>query len=87
MATHSSIVAWRISWTEEPGGLQPRGSQRVNTTEAAEHAHTSDPQLSCRTRLWLILLRPAEGARHPREGGLQPQARRGEAGAEGEVTL
>ena len=28
-ATHSSILAWRISWTEEPGGLQPMGSQRV----------------------------------------------------------
>ena len=29
MATHSSIVAWRIPWTEEPGGLQSMGSQRV----------------------------------------------------------
>ena len=29
MATHSSILAWRISWTEEPGGLQSMGSQRV----------------------------------------------------------
>jgi len=29
MATHSSILAWRISWTEEPGGLQSIGSQRV----------------------------------------------------------
>ena len=29
MATHSSILAWKISWTEEPGGLQPMGSQRV----------------------------------------------------------
>ena len=28
-ATHSSILAWRIPWTEEPGGLQPVGSQRV----------------------------------------------------------
>ena len=28
-ATHSSILAWRIPWTEEPGGLQPMGSQRV----------------------------------------------------------
>ena len=26
MATHSSILAWRIPWTEEPGGLQPMGS-------------------------------------------------------------
>ena len=28
MATHSSILAWRIPWTEEPGGLQSTGSQR-----------------------------------------------------------
>ena len=31
MATHSSILAWRISWTEEPGGLQSMGSQRVGS--------------------------------------------------------
>ena len=29
MATHSSILAYRIQWTEEPGGLQPIGSQRI----------------------------------------------------------
>ena len=29
MATHSSILAWRIPWTEEPGGLQSMGTQRV----------------------------------------------------------
>ena len=29
MTTHSSILAWRIPWTEEPGGLQSMGSQRV----------------------------------------------------------
>ena len=29
MATHSSILAWRIPWTEEPGGLQSMGSQRA----------------------------------------------------------
>ena len=29
MATHSSILAWRIPWVEEPGGLQSMGSQRV----------------------------------------------------------
>ena len=29
MATHSSILVWRIPWTEEPGGLQSMGSQRV----------------------------------------------------------
>ena len=29
MATHSSILAWEMPWTEEPGGLQSMGSQRV----------------------------------------------------------
>ena len=29
LATHSGILAWRIPWTEEPGGLQSRGSQKV----------------------------------------------------------
>ena len=33
MATNSSILAWKILWTEEPDGLQSRGSQRINTTE------------------------------------------------------
>ena len=28
-ATHSSVLAWRMPWTEEPGGLQSTGSQRV----------------------------------------------------------
>ena len=36
MATHSSTLAWRIPWTEEPGGLQPMGLQRVND-RAYEH--------------------------------------------------
>ena len=33
MATHSSILAWRIPWTEEPGGLQSVGSKESDTTE------------------------------------------------------
>ena len=32
MATHSSILAWKIPWTEEPGGLQSRVSQMLDTT-------------------------------------------------------
>ena len=32
MAAHSSILAWRTPWTEEPGGLQSLESQRVGTT-------------------------------------------------------
>ena len=33
MATHSSILDWRIPWTEEPGGLQSMGSKESDTTE------------------------------------------------------
>ena len=36
MATHSSILAWEIPWTEEPGGLQSMGSQRVGNNLAME---------------------------------------------------
>ena len=39
MATHSRILAWRIPWTEEPGGLQSRGSPRVG--HDLVDAHTS----------------------------------------------
>ena len=38
VVTHSSILTWRIPWTEEPGGLQPMGSHRDSTTEAAKQA-------------------------------------------------
>ena len=34
MASHFSILAWKIPWTEEPIGLQSMGSQRVGITEA-----------------------------------------------------
>ena len=36
MAMHSSILAWRIPWTEEPGGLLSMGSQELDTTEVSE---------------------------------------------------
>ena len=38
MATHSSILAWRIPWTEEPGGYSPWGIKESHTTEATQHA-------------------------------------------------
>ena len=40
MATHSSTLAWKIPWTEEPGRLQSMGSQRVRHDLATEHACT-----------------------------------------------
>ena len=36
MATHTSILAWRIPWTEDPGGLQSMGSQ----SQTRQHTHT-----------------------------------------------
>ena len=41
-ATHSSTLAWKIPWTEEPGGLQSMGSQTVGHTERL-HFHFSMP--------------------------------------------
>ena len=39
MATHSSILAWRIPWTEDPNRLQSMGSQRVRDTTEQLHFH------------------------------------------------
>ena len=39
MATHSSILAWRILWTEEPGGLWSIGLQELDTTEVTYFTH------------------------------------------------
>ena len=48
MATHSSILAWEIPWTEEPGRLQPMGFQ----SGTAEHAHMrAVSHCAC---MWLI---------------------------------
>ena len=38
MGTNSNILAWRIPWTEEPGGLQSMGSQRVGHDFACMHS-------------------------------------------------
>ena len=40
MATHSSILAWRIPWAEEPGGYSPVGCKELDTTKVTEHADT-----------------------------------------------
>ena len=37
MATHSSILVWRIPWTEQPGRLQSMGRKESDMTEAIEH--------------------------------------------------
>jgi len=48
MATHSSILAWRIPWTEEPGRLQSIGSQELGTALATE--------ATARTQAWVYLI-------------------------------
>ena len=58
MATHSSILAWRIPWTEEPGGLQSLGSQRVRHGWANNTATTT------------ILLQVLLGRNHLKAGQL-----------------
>ena len=48
MATHSSILAWRIPWTEKPGGLHSMGSQRVRH----DYAANTTTQFFCKVYLW-----------------------------------
>ena len=43
MATHSYILAWRIPWTEEPGGLQPMGLQESDMTEVTDALNGANP--------------------------------------------
>jgi len=67
MATHSCILAWRIPWTEESGGLQSTGSQRVGHNwahvHACSHSHTHTHVIiiqqwfaSHRQRLYILFL-------------------------------
>ena len=59
MATHSSILAWKIPWTEEPGGLWPMVSQKSRTR--AEHKHAVPAEVTLikvvgiGSRVWVIL--------------------------------
>ena len=55
MATHSSLLAWETSWTEEGGGLQRMGLQRIGHDRATEHAHVTEEQykISLNMRCWV----------------------------------
>ena len=59
MATHSSILAWEIPQTEEPGGLQSLGSQKVRHDLATEHGW---PAALCREDSSSSLGRSSRGA-------------------------
>ena len=51
MATHSSLLAWRIPWTEEPGGLQSMGLQRVGHDWMTD-THITSTQSSLSWLVW-----------------------------------
>ena len=53
MAVHSSILAWRIPWMEDPGGLQSMGSQRVGHNSVTKHTHWSNIFENCCTHTCL----------------------------------
>ena len=58
MATHSSILAWKIPWTEEPGGLQSMGLQRLRhdrVTNTHTHIHVYILRLLSITSYYKIL--------------------------------
>ena len=54
MATHSSILDWRIPWTEEPGGLQSTGSHRVGH-DWSDFIHTHAIHIKCLWRFGMLL--------------------------------
>ena len=63
IATYSSNLAWRIPWTEEPGGLHSKRSQRVKTAEQLTHIlyETAKETLMYRTVLWTLWERERVG--------------------------
>ena len=57
-AIHSSILAWKIPWTEEPGGLQSMESQRAGHDRVTEHTHTHHTiPLQCTAQRYLEIHR------------------------------
>ena len=56
MSTCSSALAWRIPWTEESGGLQSMGSQRVGRGRATEHAPCGSRPTFVNIKHWSLFL-------------------------------
>ena len=54
MAIHSNILAWEIPWTEEPGRLQPRGSQRVGHDWATKQQQDKKYELISENRCYCL---------------------------------
>ena len=59
MATHSSIPAWRIPWTEEPGGLHPPGCKELDTAEQLS-THVTQQLNMRRSFLFTLTFKVAE---------------------------
>ena len=57
MATHSSILAWRIPWTPEPGGLQSMVSQRVRQRSITFHSAQVGPFPHSLAEHWLLIFK------------------------------
>ena len=55
MTTHSSILAWKIPWTEEPGGLQSMGSQESDKTERLNHQQWGKEAMSTEHSVFCLL--------------------------------
>ena len=53
MASHSSVLVWKIPWTEKPGGLQSMGSQRLRHDY---HFHSSIRKKYCRTLFFFFMV-------------------------------
>ena len=93
MATHSSILAWRIPWTEKPGGLQSTGSQSDMTERLHFHFHFSwtvacQAPLSIeffRQEYWSRLPLPTPG--HLPNSGIEPASLESPALAGGFSTI
>ena len=58
MATHSSTLAWRIPWIEEPGRLRSMGSQESDTTEHDHEMHTSVKMFSSKLFAFMESIHP-----------------------------
>ena len=55
VVTHSSILAWEIPWTEEPGGLQPMGLQKSQTRLSDETTTNNKFNLNLNGHIWLVV--------------------------------
>ena len=77
MVTHYSILAWKIPWREEPGGLQSMGSQRVRHTWATEHEHRCKHLLTCILLCLLLTSLRLQAGMNTHEAWLKSPGRHG----------